>query len=62
MKIVIKKDYADERRKNYMPIGDQLDALYEMAKYLKDNGEALPEKVTDWIENIEITKNRIKKI
>lgn len=62
MKIELKKDYVMERRKNYMPVGDQLDAIYELAKYLKENDEKLPEKVVKWINEIECVKKKVNKI
>ncbi|MFZ1873583.1 MAG: hypothetical protein WAU54_12560 [Chania sp.] len=62
MKIRLKKDYAEERRKHYMSIGDQLDAIYELAKHFQENGERFPEKVVQWINQVDSVKKEVKKI
>lgn len=62
MKIILKKDYAEERRKMYQDVGEQLDALYEMARFLKNQGYEFPEKVNAWIEYVNSVKESIKKV
>lgn len=38
MKLTVSKDYKEERRKAYMDVGEQLDAILEVAKQLKKMG------------------------
>lgn len=46
-----------QRANAYPPMGDQLDAIFKLAKYLQDRGEDLPEEVNDWIQLCQHVKN-----
>lgn len=61
MKLTIGKDYKEERRKAYMEVGEQLDAILALANTLKENGLSLPEKVEDWISHCSAVKSSISK-
>ncbi|MGL5389674.1 MAG: hypothetical protein ACRDCA_28115 [Serratia sp. (in: enterobacteria)] len=61
MKLTARKDYKEERRKVYMDVGDQLDAILEVVKKLKENGMALPEKTERWILHCNEIKTSISK-
>ena len=61
MKLTVSKDYKEERRKAYMDIGEQLDAILEVAKKLKENGLELSEKTERWIAHCNDVKSSISK-
>lgn len=61
MKLTASKDYKEERRKAYMDVGEQLDAILEVAKKLKENGMTLPEKTERWISHCNEVKCSISK-
>lgn len=61
MKLTASKDYKEERRKAYMDIGEQLDAILAVATLLKENGLALPEKAEIWIKHCNDVKSSISK-
>lgn len=61
MKLTVSKDYKEERRKAYMDVGEQLDAILEVVKQLKENGLALPEKTERWIAHCNDVKSSISK-
>lgn len=44
------------RQAAYMPIGDQLDAIADMARALREQGFSLPPKTAEWLEHCERVK------
>lgn len=63
LKIDHKEDYRKLRRESYKPTGDQLDALYELAKAIRDAKmiDPFPQKVGDWIRSCENVKKKFIK-
>ncbi len=61
MKIQHNEDYRALRRKQYPPVGEQLDAVYKMACALRDQGIALPVETMDWLLAVESVKTTYKK-
>lgn len=55
-----KRCYKEARLKEYPPIGDQLDAVYKLAKALQGAIE-LPPDVLKWIADIDEVKTKFKK-
>lgn len=60
MKITHKPNYRLMRQKAYPPIGDQLDAVYKLAKALQGTVE-FPPDVLKWIADIDQVKDKLKK-
>ena len=58
MKIQHHRPHSTARQAAYPDIGDQLDAVLEMAAALKAQGVALPKKTLDWIAQCESVKVR----
>jgi hypothetical protein len=56
MKIHHKIDVAPRRAADYMPIGEQLDALMKGLAALKEQGVALPPETVAWIEHCQSVK------
>lgn len=52
--------YKESRRSEYPDIGDQLDAVYKLAKSLQGTIE-LPPDVLKWIADIDEVKTKFKK-
>lgn len=44
------------RQAAYMPVGDQLDAIADLARALREQGFSLPPKTADWLEHCERVK------
>ncbi|RIQ74585.1 hypothetical protein D0838_05150 [Bordetella avium] len=62
MKIKHRSDsYAAARRAAYPNVGDQLDAVMQLAKALQDQGLALPDDVAAWIAACQKVKNDFPK-
>lgn len=61
MKIKHTEDPAPLRARAYMPIGDQLDAVFKMAKALRDAGIELPADTLAWIAHCEGVKTKYSK-
>lgn len=40
----------------YMPIGDQLDAIADLARALREQGFSLPPKTAEWLQHCERVK------
>jgi hypothetical protein len=57
MKIHTKIDVAPRRAADYMPIGEQLDALMKGFAALQEAGIALPAETLAWIEHCQSVKN-----
>ena len=55
-----KRCYKESRRSEYPDIGDQLDAVYKLAKALQGTIE-LPPDVLKWIADIDEVKTKFKK-
>lgn len=62
MKLEIEQKYSDFRSKHYASIGDQLDAIFKMAKSLKESGTELPEDVLLWIDDCQSVKDKYPKL
>ena len=60
MKITHKRCYKEARRGAYPPIGDQVDAVYKLAKSLQSTVE-LPPEVQAWVAEIYAVKARYPK-
>lgn len=58
MKIQHHRPHSTARQSAYPDIGDQLDAVLDMAKALKAQGITLPQKTLDWIAQCESVKAR----
>jgi hypothetical protein len=56
MKIHTKIDVAPRRAADYMPIGEQLDALMKGFAALKEQGIALPAETLAWVEHCQSVK------
>lgn len=61
MKIHRKVDYRPVRKQAYPDIGDQLDALFELAIYLRESGHTLPDKTAQWLDACLQVKARFQK-
>uniref|UniRef100_A0AB39AI73 Uncharacterized protein n=1 Tax=Pseudomonas phage vB_PaeS_HTN2 TaxID=3236647 RepID=A0AB39AI73_9VIRU len=62
MKLQHKVDYQRLRREQYPDVGEQLDAMVELAKCLQEQGVQLPPKVQAWIQACDDVKCSIKKV
>lgn len=60
MKIKINQDYREFRSSSYPITGDQLDAIFKLAKSLKDSGVAIPEDTQRWINECQAVKDKFK--
>jgi hypothetical protein len=58
MKIHTKIDVAPRRAADYLPLGDQLDALMKGFAALKEKGIVLPAETEAWIEHCQAVKER----
>jgi len=61
MKILHSEPYAPLRRRDYPPIGEQLDAVLKMAQALQQQGIALPDETQAWIAQCQAVKQRYTK-
>ncbi|WP_186145454.1 hypothetical protein [Burkholderia gladioli] len=61
MKLHFKVDHARRRRDEYMPVGDQLDAVLKGFEALRKQGVELPRETLDWIAHCRCVKSRICK-
>lgn len=41
----------EARRRQYMPVGDQLDAMVKLAAHLREQGMPLPAEVETWVDH-----------
>ena len=62
MKLSINQDYRLLRHNAYPSLGDQLDAIFKLAKHLSDSGVELPEDVLSWINDCQSTKEAYPKL
>jgi hypothetical protein len=61
MKVTVKQDYRELRQADYLPTGNQLDAVFKLAKALKDTGMDLPEDVISWVDHCQSVKEKFPK-
>lgn len=61
MKIKHVEPYEPLRAKEYPPINDQLDAIFKIAKELKNQGIYLPEEALNWIDQCQSVKDKYPK-
>lgn len=53
-----KRCYRRARVEEYPPIGDQLDAVFKLAKHLERTGHELPADVKSWIDKCQKVKDK----
>ena len=53
--------YAPLRRKAYMGIGNQLDAIYKAIDHLKNQGIEFPSEVCEWLDSCSQIKDKYPK-
>ncbi len=58
MKIQHKEPHGPLRAAAYPPITDQIDAIFKLAKALREQGINLPPDVTDWIDKCQTVKDK----
>lgn len=58
MKIEHKIDVGGLRRAEYPDVGEQLDAVFKMAKSLRDQGIRIPDETIAWIASCEAVKQK----
>lgn len=51
-------DHAERRRREYPDIGDQLDAVYKLARKLREQGHQLPPETEQWIDHCQEVKTK----
>ncbi|MFW8567357.1 hypothetical protein [Orrella sp. 11846] len=61
MKLRHSEPYTRLRQQAYPKIGDQLDAIFKLAKHMKDSGEELPTEVTEWLDRCQAVKDKFPK-
>lgn len=53
--------HREARRREYPPIGDQLDAVGKLAASLKAQGMELPAETEQWLSQLQIVKDTFPK-
>lgn len=61
LKIRHREPYAPLREREYPPVGDQLDAVFKLARALSDQGIVLPAQVLSWVNACEQVKLKYPK-
>lgn len=61
MKIPVEQDYKQLRQPAYPATGEQLDAIFKLAKALQAVGVQLPEETIAWIEVCQSVKDKYPK-
>lgn len=61
MKIRHREPVGPRRKAEYLDIGDQLDAIYKLAKALEQQGIEMPDEVKEWIDRCSEVKRRFPK-
>lgn len=51
-------NHAERRQREYPNIGDQLDAVYKLARYLQEQGQQLPPDVEQWVAQCRVVKEK----
>lgn len=54
-------NYRNVRATKYPPVGEQLDAIYKMAKSLVERGVTLPDEVVSWMDSVGAVKEQFPK-
>lgn len=60
MKVTVEQNYRELRQVAYEDIGNQLDALFKLAKALKEQGIVLPTDTLNWIDSCQSIKDKFK--
>lgn len=60
MKVTVEQDYKQLRQKEYAEVGNQLDAVFKLAKALKEQGIKLPQDTLNWIDSCQAVKDKFK--
>lgn len=61
MKITVEESYQKLRSMAYPSLPDQLDAIFKMAKQLKESGIELPADTVEWMQNCQKVKDTFPK-
>ena len=61
MIITVEQNYRDIRAEKYPATGEQLDAVFKLAKALRDAGIELPADTLAWIEQCQSIKDQYPK-
>lgn len=61
MKITVEQNYAELRKSNYPATGEQFDALFKLARAMREAGLELPTDVVAWIERCQAIKDQYPK-
>lgn len=61
MKITVEQNYKQLREPDYPATGEQLDAIFKLAKALQATGVQLPEETIAWIEVCQSVKDKYPK-
>lgn len=51
-------NHAERRQREYPDIGDQLDAVYKLARHLQEQGQQLPPDVDKWVAQCRAVKEK----
>lgn len=51
-------NYAERRRFEYPDMGDQLDAVYKLARHIQEQGQQLPPDVERWVAQCRAVKEK----
>lgn len=60
MKVTVEQNYRQLRQEAYEDIGNQLDAVFKLAKALKEQGIELPVDTISWIDSCQAVKDKFK--
>jgi len=55
-------DHTEARASQYMPVGDQLDAIVSGFRAIEKAGIALPEKTVEWLNHCADIKETYRKL
>lgn len=51
-------NHIERRLQEYPDIGDQLDAVYKLARHLQEQGQQLPPDVEQWVAQCRAVKEK----
>ncbi|TGV09717.1 hypothetical protein E4695_04200 [Alcaligenaceae bacterium 429] len=51
-------DYRELRKQSYPDVGEQLDAVFKLAKHLQSLGQDLPPDVEKWVNDCQEVKDK----
>jgi hypothetical protein len=60
LKIQHSEDYRKLRAAEYPKIGDQLDAIYKLAQWMK-NSQSMPVETLEWLDQVAAVKSKYPK-